>query len=84
MTDNIKTPKDAKETLFAMLLQKNGQNAIDNFLNDLKANNVFSDPKYYSRLKSDLYKIQQAPTEARNDLIKELETAIADIAQYAR
>ncbi len=84
MTDNIKTPKDAKETLFAILLQQNGQNAIDNFLNDLKANNVFSDPKYYSRLKSDLYKIQQAPTEARNDLIKELETAIADIAQYAR
>lgn len=84
MTDNIKTPKDAKEVLFSILLQQNGQNNIDDFINDLKAKNAFSDPKYYSRLKSDLYKILQAPNEKPNDMIKELEKAVADVAQYAR
>lgn len=84
MTDNIKTPKDAKEVLFAMLLQKTGQNNIDDFISDLKAKNAFADPKYYSRLKSDLYKILQAPAEASNEMMSELETAIANIAKYAR
>jgi hypothetical protein len=84
MTDNIKTPKDAKEALFAILLQRSGQSNIDDFVNDLKAKNAFSDPKYYSRLKSDLYKTLQAPNEAGNELMSELEKAISDVAQYAR
>ena len=84
MTDSVKTPKEAREALFAILLQRGGQSQIDDFLNDLKAKNAFSDPKYYSRLKADLYKILQAPSEAKSDLIRELETAIADVAQYAR
>lgn len=84
MTDNIKTPKEAKETLFAILLQQGGQSKIDEYLADLKANNTFTDPKYYSRLKADLYKIMQAPSEAKGDLIRELEKAVADVALYAR
>lgn len=84
MTDNIRTPKEAKEVLFAMLLQKNGQDCIDTFLSDLKAAGTFSDPKYYSRLKSELNKIIQAPNESRSDMIKELEKAISDVAMYAR
>lgn len=84
MTDNIKTPKEAQTALFAILLQRNGQNCIDEFLADLKAKNAFSDPKYYSRLKSELYRILQAPNESKSDLISELEKAISDVAQYAR
>ena len=84
MTDSIKTPKDAQKALFAILLQQGGQTYIDEFLADLKAKNAFSDPKYYSRLKADLYKILQAPNEAKSDMIRELEAAIADVAKYAR
>ena len=84
MTDDIKTPKEAKTALFAILLQQGGQNCIDEFLADLKAKDTFSDPKYYSRLKSELYKIMQAPKEAKTDMVLELEKAISDIAQYAR
>lgn len=84
MTDNIKTPKEAQEALFAILLQQNGQICIDEFLNELKAKKVFSTPEYYSRLKANLYKIMQAAKEEKSELIKELETAIADIANYAR
>lgn len=84
MKGSIKTPLQAKENLFAILLQKSGQNFIDEFLSDLKAKDTFKDPKYYSRLKSDLYRILQTPTEGESDLIAELEKAIADFAQYAR
>ena len=84
MTDNIKTPKEAQTALFAILLQRGGQSCIDEFLADLKAKDTFSDPKYYSRLKSELYRIMQAPNEAKNDMILELEKAISDVAQYAR
>ena len=41
MTDSIKTPKEAQEALFAMLLQQNGQSCIDDFLNELKAKKNF-------------------------------------------
>ena len=84
MTDSIKTPKDAQTVLFATLLQQGGQSKIDEFLADLKAKNVFKDKKYYSRLKADLYKILQAPNEAKSDMILELEKAVSDIAKYAR
>jgi hypothetical protein len=87
MTDNIKTPQQAKEALFAILLQQaqqGGQSCIDAFLADLKAKDTFSDPKYYSRLKADLYRILQAPAEGESDMIKELEKAVADFAKYAR
>lgn len=84
MTENISTPREAKNALFAILLQRGGQTYIDEFLADLKAKNTFADPKYYSRLRSDLNKILQAPHEAKSDLIQELEKAIADVANYAR
>lgn len=84
MTDSIKTPKEAQRALFAILLQQGGQTYIDEFLADLKAKKTFSDPKYYSRLRSDLNKIMQAPHEAKSTLIIELEKAVADVAKYAR
>ncbi len=83
-TDTIKTPKEAQNALFARLLQQGGQSIIDDYLADLRAANAFPDPKYYSRLKADLIGILQTPTATDNSIIKELETAIADVARYAR
>lgn len=84
MSDNIKTPKEAKEAILASLLQQMGQSYIDGVISDLKAQGTFSDPKSYSRLKADLNKMLQATGGAENELIKELETAISDVARYAR
>jgi hypothetical protein len=84
MIDNITTPKEAQMALFATLLQQSGQSTINDFLNELKAKNVFTDKKYYSRLKTDLNKIITAPKGEKNDLMQELETAIFNIAKYAR
>jgi len=82
--ENIKTPKEAQTALFASLLQQQGANCIDEYINTLKANKAFADAKYYSRLKADLYKIVQSNTMQDNELVKELETAINNVAKYAR
>lgn len=84
MNKDIKTPKDAKEAILARLLQQQGQSYIDGVISDLKAQGTFPDPKYYSRLKADLNKMLQATGEAETELINELETAISDVARYAR
>ena len=84
MMDNIKTPKEAQTALFARLLQQGGQAVIDDFIADLKARKQFSNRLYYSRLKADLTKILQAPSDGEADLIQEIEKAVADVAKYAR
>ena len=91
MMDNITTPKEAVMVFFASLLQQSeeilqqsGQILITDFLNGLKAKKMFSDRKYYTRVKNDLNKILEAPKGTKSELIKELETAIFDIAKYAR
>jgi hypothetical protein len=84
MIDNINTTKEAETALFAALLQEKGQSIIDKYLLELKANNVFKERQRYSELKRKLNAILQATKGKQSDLIKELETAIFDIARYAR
>jgi len=84
MIDNIKTPKEAQEALFSFLLQEAGQNLVTDYLNELKANDTFSDRKYYTRLKDTLNKMLVAKNGNKSDLMQELETAIFDIARYTR
>ena len=75
-TDGITTPHEAKEALFARLLQEKGQTAITDFLSDLKAANALHDKKAYSRLKSSLNKIIAAPSAQKSSPIQELETGV--------
>ena len=82
---NMKTPNDAIEMIFGMLLLKTGQSEIDFIINDLKTKNAFSDPKYYSRVKAKIKDIMNKPeiTE-KSDLIKELDQNVKQIIQYYR
>ena len=84
MTENITTIKDAETALFSYLLQQSGQSIIDEFLNDLRANNTFKERQRYSELKKRLHTISVAPTGEQSDLMQELETAIYNVAKYAR
>jgi hypothetical protein len=84
MTESISTTKEAETALFAALLQEKGQSIIDEYLSELKAKNVFKERQRYSELKRKLNTILQAPKGEQSDLVKELETAIFDIARYAR
>lgn len=82
--NNIKTPKEAKDRLFAILLQDAGDHIVNEFIGELKGNVIFKDPKYYSRLKSDLNKIIQSPSEQKDELLNELEQAVNNASKYAR
>lgn len=86
MTKTIKTTNDAFNALIAYALQvAGGQNLTSDFIADLKAQNTFADPKYYTRLKKKLNTTLSSPTAiAQSDLISELEQAVNDIAKYAR
>jgi hypothetical protein len=84
MIDNINTTKAAETALFAALLQEKGQSIIDEYLAELKVKSVFKDRQRYSELKRKLNTILQTPKGEQSDLIKELETAIFDIARYSR
>lgn len=79
------TPKEAKEELFKRLLAKDGPDVVDAFIADLKARKTFQDPKYYTRLKSDLNKtLQGRGTAGESELMKELEGLVDDVVKYAR
>ena len=85
MIEKISTPKEAQTALFIHLLQQSGQSVVDEFLSELKAKNVFSDRKYYSRLKSELNTMLAASTNSeKSDMTQELETQIFNVARYAR
>ena len=84
MIDDITTLKVAKEALFAHLLQQSGQTVIDEFLSELKAQKKFNSRSDYTKLKTDLNKMLVSKNGNKNELMQELETAIFDIARYAR
>jgi hypothetical protein len=84
MIEDINTMKTAKEALFAYLLQQSGQSTIDNFLNELKVEKKFNSRSDYTKLKADLNRLLVSKNGNKSDLIQELETAIFDIAKYAR
>jgi hypothetical protein len=84
MIEGINSKKEAKELLFAHLLQKEGAGIIDELLNELKAKNAFVSRSDYTKLKADLNKMLVAKNGNKSDLIQELEMVIFDIARYAR
>jgi len=83
--ENIKTPKDAENMIFGLLLNKFGQIEIEHIIKEMKANNVYTDPKYYSRLKSNLKRyVNRSEIGKQSELIKELDKEILNIKQYYR
>lgn len=80
----IKTVTDAYDVFVARLISQGGQCLISDFVDELKAAQVFQDRKNYTRLKN---KIQEISTKARititDDLIKELDDEIQNVGAYA-
>lgn len=83
--DMIKTPDDAFKQICGVALLNAGQALIDTFISDLKAKNVFIDPKYYTRLKSKIKEVTNLPEISENsDLITELDQNVKQVRQYCR
>ena len=79
----IKTVADAKEVLFARLINQTGQEQISEYLRELKEAGVFEDRKYYTRLKN---QIQEIATKSNftisDELIKELDDEVRNCGAY--
>lgn len=80
----IKSVSDAFNLLMAWLYNDADKSKIEAFINTLKANNVFSDRKYYTRLKQKIESIQEKEVSviSKNDLIRELDDCIQNIDDY--
>lgn len=80
----IKSVSDAIDVLFAHSLNMVGQDTAERFLEELKAANVFSDRKNYTRVKK---KIESAKEKAgafsEDTLIKELDDEVKNACIYA-
>lgn len=80
----IENVSDAIDVLFAHCLNMVGQDTAERFLEELKAANVFSDRKYYTRVKD---KIESAKEKAgafsEDTLIKELDDEVKNACIYA-
>lgn len=84
MTENIKTVKEAVDAFLYDSARERGQSCIDDYLEQLKYDNVFEDRQRYYEVKKKLKKIMQATEGERSDLVNELENKIFNIARYAR
>lgn len=84
-TSSIKNASDGVNMAFAMLLQKEGQAFIDNYIADLKAKHTYSDPKSYTRVKNKLKSlINTKQSSCQNELIKELNNSVREVLLNCR
>lgn len=73
----IKSPKDGFYAYMARLMSRQGKDDIDAYINELKANNVYSNKEYYTRLKKKLKEVSSCANFLEtNDDIKELDDCI--------
>lgn len=83
--DQIKTVSDATDFICAIALQKLQPDEVQNILEDMKRQNIFSDRNNYTRLKKKLKDISAKTeiTEA-NSLVMELDAEVRNVLAYKR
>lgn len=81
----IRTVKDASDYLCAIALGRLPPEELQYLLDELKANKVFQDPKYYTRLKK---RIKEISTNEKlmeaDELVKELDAEVKEVLAYIR
>lgn len=83
--EKIKTVSDAFNYLCAMGLKKLGQDEVAAIVEAMKDRKVFSDPKYYTRLKERLKGVTSDIKFADTDeLVKELDSEVRQVLAYKR
>lgn len=80
--ESIKTPKDAVDGFLGLMLSKAGQGMqeIDNYLEELKANQVFADRINYKRTRDALMKAaSKAKLSSKDELVAELDDCFINL-----
>ena len=79
----IKTVSDAFNILVARLISQTDPAQITEFVEDLKAENVFEDKKYYTRLKARIKDVsEKAGIMESDELLHELDDAVRNAGAY--
>ncbi len=83
--NNIETVTDGVEYICALALNKLSPDEVQSIIKDLKANGVFNDPKYYTRLKKKISDISnKAEISEADGLVKELNQEVKQVLAYMR
>lgn len=83
MSDIIKNVTDGVDVYFARKLCQGGLDDLGEYINELKKAGVFSDRKYYSRVKSKILEIAtKANITISDELIKELDDEVKNSGAY--
>ena len=80
--DAIRSPKDAVDAFIGLMLAKadQGQQEIDAYISELKANGIFKDRVNYKRVKDALYKAaSKAKLSQKDELVAELDDAFINL-----
>lgn len=76
----IKTVKDGMDYICAVAFEKLGTDEINRLFEELKANKVYGDPKYYTRLKQRVNALScNAKVTETSDLIRELDSEVKNV-----
>ncbi len=82
-TKQVQTVGDAFNVFMARLISDADKSIIADYMQELKAANVFTDPKYYTRLRNRLEQVAGAAKFTESDeLVKELDDAIINATSY--
>ena len=83
--NEIKTVKDAVNYISAFAIGRLPPDEIQQILEEMKANKVFEDKKYYSRLNQHLKKLSSNEKIMEADeLVKELDSEVKNVLAYMR
>lgn len=83
--DNITTVKDALNYISAFAIGRLPPDELQQILEDLKANKVFADKKYYSRLNQHLKRLATNDKVLEiDDLVRELDGEVKNVLAYMR
>lgn len=83
--DGVKDVRSAKNWLLGYLLSRTSATNIDEVMQSMKDRKLFSDAKYYSRLRTELREcVLMIGKERENDLISELDSNVRNVLAYCR
>lgn len=81
--NEIKTPSDGFNLFCAEMIHQLGQDRIMQFIDRLKQNKIYKDPKSYTRLKDKLFGlVNKIDVTETNELISELDNEINNLKAY--
>ena len=81
---SVTTVKGACDWLLGYFLNRSDAGEVQQVLETMKSRDVFSDPKYYSRLKRHLKDVAQLAQSSNRDVVRELDNNVREVLAYCR